>query len=50
VDEVEQHARQVSRGRRWWTPFAVHAWVGLGVAIVAAVVIAAALIAYFLSY
>jgi len=45
VEPLEQHATQVSKGRRWWTPFAVQGWVFIGVAIVAAIVIAAATIA-----
>jgi hypothetical protein len=41
--------RDVERGRRWWTPFAAQGWVFLAVAAVAAIVIAAATIAYVLS-
>ena len=49
MEPLEQHARQVTKGRRWWTPFAVQGWVFLAVASVTAVVIAAATIAYFLA-
>ena len=41
--------RDVGRGRRWWTPFAVQGWVFLAVALVTAIVIAAATLAYVLS-
>jgi len=49
VEPLEQHARQVSKGRQWWTPFAVQTWVFVVVAIVTAIVVAAATIAYLLS-
>jgi len=49
VEPLEQHAEEVSRGRRWWTPFAVQGWVVVGVAIVTAIVVAAATIAYVLA-
>ena len=49
MEPIEEHARQVSKGRGWWTPFAVQAWVFFGVATVTAVVVAAATLAYFLS-
>jgi len=49
VEPVEQHVRDVGRGRRWWTPFAVQGWVFLAVALVTAIVIAAATLAYVLS-
>jgi hypothetical protein len=49
VEQIEEHAQEVQRGRRWWTPFAVQGWVFLAVVLVTAVVIAAATIAYFLA-
>jgi hypothetical protein len=49
MEPVEEHVRDVGRGRRWWTPFAVQGWVFLAVALVTAIVIAAATIAYVLS-
>jgi len=49
MEPVEEHVREVERGRRWWTPFAAQTWVFLAVALLAAIVIAAASIAYVLS-
>ncbi|HEY2937082.1 MAG TPA: hypothetical protein VGJ25_10820 [Gaiellaceae bacterium] len=49
MEQLEEHATQVSKGRRWWTPFAVQEWVLVGVAIVTAIVIAAATIAYLIA-
>jgi hypothetical protein len=49
VEPLEQHARDVSKGRRWWTPFAAQGWVFVAVAIVTAVVLAAATIAYLVA-
>jgi hypothetical protein len=49
MEPVEQHVRDVGRGRRWWTPFAVQTWVFVAVAVVTAIVIAAATIAYLLA-
>ena len=49
MEPVEQHVREVDRGRRWWTPFAVQGWVFVALALVAAIVITAATLAYVLS-
>jgi hypothetical protein len=49
VEPLEQHVDEVSKGRRWWTPFAVQGWVTIAVAFVAAVIIAAVTIAYVLA-
>jgi len=49
VEPIEEHVRDVERGRSWWTPFAVQGWVFLAVAVVTAIVIAAATIAYLIA-
>jgi hypothetical protein len=49
VEPIEEHVQEVQRGRRWWTPFAVQGWVFLAVALVTAVVIAAATVAYLVA-
>src|SRR5207244_11413120 len=49
VEPIEQHMREVERGRSWWTPFAAQGWVFLAVALVTAIVIAAATIAYLIA-